>query len=332
MDTIYNLQERADTLRKKTETDSISPEEVGGLHADTLAYMADLEQNMDGLGIRKLYKTYAAMTAEDETPIGTNGKVLRYGQLVAVYDGSNATQAESGNIYAWQKGTGAAAWLLVGNLANIVDYDALIAAEASTRASADTAMDSRMTAAESKIAENAANIDSDAAQFQAKVDDLDRKIDGVIDTIELGGLDNLVTPDNAAAVAKKLTNARWTVTYDGRKVGVLEMFSDGSSHQITQMITSNYNMTVGSGSTTEHYDNEVRCYYRNYNINSPSLENKKGTWSSWAEVVPKYTRNWIESFKEYMERTVALTQAEYDALVEAGTVDEETYYNILEDE
>ena len=53
METIYNLQKRASELRGKTETDSISPEEVGGLHADTLAYIADMEQSADGLGIRK---------------------------------------------------------------------------------------------------------------------------------------------------------------------------------------------------------------------------------------------------------------------------------------
>lgn len=49
MDTIYNLQKRAETLRGKTETDSITPEEVGGLHFDTLAYIADMEQSADAL-------------------------------------------------------------------------------------------------------------------------------------------------------------------------------------------------------------------------------------------------------------------------------------------
>ena len=54
MDTIYNLQRRAASLRSKTQTDSITPEDVGGLQYDTLAYLADMEQNLDGLGIRKV--------------------------------------------------------------------------------------------------------------------------------------------------------------------------------------------------------------------------------------------------------------------------------------
>lgn len=116
MDTIYNLQKRAETLRGKTETDSITPEEVGGLHFDTLAYIADMEQSADGLGIRKVYKTTAAMEA-DTAPTGTNGKALRYGQLVCIYDEANPTAAGSGDIYAWQK----PGWLLMGNISRIYE-------------------------------------------------------------------------------------------------------------------------------------------------------------------------------------------------------------------
>ena len=49
MESIYKLQQRADALRRKNLVESISPEEVGGLHADTLAYMADMEQNINML-------------------------------------------------------------------------------------------------------------------------------------------------------------------------------------------------------------------------------------------------------------------------------------------
>lgn len=118
MESIYSLQQRADTLRQKTLVDSISPEEVGSLHADTLAYLADMEQNAEGLGIHKVYKSFAAMNADSSAPVGTNGKPLRFGQLVAVYDKDNLSQAENGNIYAFQKGT-EAGWLLMGNLNSI---------------------------------------------------------------------------------------------------------------------------------------------------------------------------------------------------------------------
>ena len=135
MDTIYNLQKRAETLRGKTETDSITPEEVGGLHFDTLAYIADMEQSADGLGIRKVYKTKAEMQA-DTAPTGTNGKALRYGQLVCIYDEANPTAAGSGDIYAWQK----PGWLLMGNISRIYELKNDIEAEAKARQDADSAL------------------------------------------------------------------------------------------------------------------------------------------------------------------------------------------------
>lgn len=122
MESIYSLQQRADTLRQKTLVDSISPEEVGSLHADTLAYLADMEQNAEGLGIHKVYKSFAAINADSSAPVGTNGKPLRFGQLVAVYDKDNQSQAENGNIYAFQKGA-EAGWLLMGNLNSIGELD-----------------------------------------------------------------------------------------------------------------------------------------------------------------------------------------------------------------
>ena len=109
MDTIYNLQRRAASLRAKTQTDSITPEEVGGLQYDTLAYLADMEQNLDGLGIRKVYLSVADMQA-DGAPVGTNGKALRLGQLVTIYNPAAPTADGTGNVYAYQK----PGWLLVG--------------------------------------------------------------------------------------------------------------------------------------------------------------------------------------------------------------------------
>ena len=111
MDTIYNLLKRAKELKEKSQVDSITPEEVGKLHEDTLAYIASLEQSTDGLGIKKLYQSKSAMEA-DTDPVGTNGKALRYGQLVSIYDDAHADSSENGNIYAYQK----PGWLLMGKV------------------------------------------------------------------------------------------------------------------------------------------------------------------------------------------------------------------------
>lgn len=111
MDTIYNLLKRAKELKEKSQVDSITPEEVGKLHEDTLAYIASLEQSADGLGIKKVYQSKSAMEA-DTDPVGTNGKALRYGQLVSIYDDAHADSSENGNIYAFQK----PGWLLMGKV------------------------------------------------------------------------------------------------------------------------------------------------------------------------------------------------------------------------
>lgn len=111
MDTIYNLIKRAKELKNKSQVDSITPEEVGKLHEDTLAYIASLEQSTDGLGIKKVYQSKSAMEA-DTDPVGTNGKALRYGQLVSIYDDAHADSSENGNIYAYQK----PGWLLMGKV------------------------------------------------------------------------------------------------------------------------------------------------------------------------------------------------------------------------
>ncbi|MBW4755654.1 hypothetical protein KZO77_11590 [Prevotella melaninogenica] len=111
MDTIYNLLKRAKELKEKSQVDSITPEEVGKLHEDTLAYIASLEQSADGLGIKKVYQSKSAMEA-DTDPVGTNGKALRYGQLVSIYDDAHADGFENGNIYAYQK----PGWLLMGKV------------------------------------------------------------------------------------------------------------------------------------------------------------------------------------------------------------------------
>lgn len=137
MKSIYELQKEASRLRAVTETDSISPEDAFGLHADTLTYIAYMEQNADGLGIHQVYKSYAAMEADSSAPVGSNGKALRFGQLVAIYDADNSTQKESGNVYAYQKGDTDEPWLLMGNLGSIYALQQQMNQEIEDRKSGD---------------------------------------------------------------------------------------------------------------------------------------------------------------------------------------------------
>ena len=133
MSTIYELQARAESLRKKKATGSISAEDTFGMHADELDYMANLERRADVLGIRKVYKTKAEMDADVAAPVGTDGKAIRFGQLVSIWNGGDGTEAENGMVYAWQGAE--KAWLAVGKLNSTYvmvdissdDYDNLVA-------------------------------------------------------------------------------------------------------------------------------------------------------------------------------------------------------------
>ena len=268
METIYNLQKRASELRSKTETDSISPEEVGGLHADTLAYIADMEQSADGLGIRKVYQTKAMMEA-DTAPMGTNGKALRYGQLVSIYNEADKTSAENGDIYAWQK----PGWLKMGNIGNIYELKAKIEEEATARAAADAELQRKMTA-EATARESA----------DAETRTLAEGIVGSIDVAKIDDLPGSVA--EAVRMAKDTLHSRWTLVYNGMNVGVVEIFSDSMRHQLTEVLTTHYSMnTEGKLDFSVHNDKAIYRYFRSYNINSAHLENERGTWTEWAEYI-----------------------------------------------
>lgn len=132
MKSIYELQQIADNLRGAREVNSISAEDTFGLHADELDYMANLERRADVLGIRKVYKTKAEMEADVAAPVGSDGKAIRFGQLVSIWNGVDGTEAENGMVYAWQGAE--KAWLAVGKLNSTYvmvdissdDYDKLV--------------------------------------------------------------------------------------------------------------------------------------------------------------------------------------------------------------
>lgn len=268
MESIYNLQKRASELRGKTETDSISPEEVGGLHADTLAYIADMEQSADGLGIRKVYQTKAKMEA-DTAPMGTNGKALRYGQLVSIYNEADKTSAENGDIYAWQK----PGWLKMGNIGNIYELKAKIEKEATVRADADAELQRKMTAEATT---------RESADVETRM--LAEGIVGSIDVAKIDAVPGSVA--EAVRMANDTLHSRWTLVYNGMNVGVVEIFSDSMRHQLTEVLTTHYSMnTEGKLNFSVHNDKAIYRYFRSYNINSAHLENEKGTWTEWAEYI-----------------------------------------------
>ena len=114
MTNIYNLQERANALRKRYIAASITPEEVGGLIADTLEFISLMERNASSLGITKVYNSIAAMEG-DKSP-NVDGKPLRQGQLVSIYNAENKSDVHNGDIYMYDKD----GWSFVSNIANVI--------------------------------------------------------------------------------------------------------------------------------------------------------------------------------------------------------------------
>lgn len=107
---IYDLQQRAEVLRKRNIEGSITPEEVGGLIADTLSLISSIEQNSSSLAVVKVYSSVAAMQG-DASPVA-NDKPLRFGQLVSVYNEADANDAHNGEIYVFES----PGWKLIGNI------------------------------------------------------------------------------------------------------------------------------------------------------------------------------------------------------------------------
>lgn len=349
MDTIYHLQQRADDLRKKTETDSISAEMVGGLHADTLDYLSDLERNIDALGVRRVYKTFAAMSAEGDAPTGTNGKALRYGQLVTVYDADNTSQAESGNIYAWQTGTGESAWLLVGNLTNISSVMDAISQETTDRKAADKTLQASvdtvslaLTNAQVNLGKKITSVENNVSTVEEHLNTLQTAVEGLpIPALGHTSSDAFPGDEGAALQTKVETMGDDIGTINGWRE---EMEESAAVQQELQRADAVVNVNTLLGHASQQVPLTfaqvlTQVWACEYDVKLP------GVVLTWLGADGWRSKQWVTCGKQEEtdwktesnwtdyggERQVALTQDEYDALAAAGTLDADTYYNVLEE-
>lgn len=95
------IKRRALALSEKTNRDTITPTEVGGIMYDTVGYMEDVERNGASLGIRKTYATVSAMEA-DLNPVGDDGSPLKKGMLVNIYDQDTPDSPDNGKVFSFQ--------------------------------------------------------------------------------------------------------------------------------------------------------------------------------------------------------------------------------------
>lgn len=153
MATIYELKRRAQELSAKKDSLSISPDEVGGLIDETLDIINEAEKNQVGLGVRNTYPTVAKMSADSTSPVGSDGKPLKFGQIVTVYDYTNPESVDNGNIYAFQN----PGWKLISTTGNLSRY-----------AKKEDVENAVKLADQAKTAADAATLSADSAQTVAK--------------------------------------------------------------------------------------------------------------------------------------------------------------------
>lgn len=95
-----DLIRRSEALASKTASGSITPEEVGLLIRDVTTYIASVEREGGQLGVRKVYTSVDAMRA-DSSPMLPDGRPLRPGNLVAIYDEEHPQSEDNGRIYVY---------------------------------------------------------------------------------------------------------------------------------------------------------------------------------------------------------------------------------------
>lgn len=99
--TAVDLKRRAEAIASATDSNSVSPQDIGALAKDTVSYIEGVEVSGAALGIRKTYASVSAMEADGTSPAGDDGKPLRQGQLVSIYDPQNESSADNGKIFSF---------------------------------------------------------------------------------------------------------------------------------------------------------------------------------------------------------------------------------------
>lgn len=89
MSTISEIKQRAKALAEKTDVNSVTPKEVGGIMYDLGSYGEHIMRNGGTLGIRKVYASIKDMEADKTNPVDLWGDPIKKGNLVVIYDGAN---------------------------------------------------------------------------------------------------------------------------------------------------------------------------------------------------------------------------------------------------
>lgn len=231
MATLYDIRQRAELLSAKLETGSITPEEVGGLIIDLTDYTQELERDGSTLGIRKVYPSMEAQRA-DLSPTGSNGKPLRRGNLVAIYDEATAsTDTNSGLVSMWT-GEG---FTPVARIGTALRHE-------------NTAIEARIAQAEGKTtalegvdAELRSSLEELASAIRSEAERLAREANEAVTRAEAKADEALGRLEYTEAERSKVSKLK----VDGASGEYLG--ADGGYHAMPE--TPKYSLSVGEGSS-----------------------------------------------------------------------------------
>ena len=112
---IFDIINRAESLRSETSIGAISPERVGGIMSDTLKYLNDFQIQSGSLGLDKVYESVSAMNADDEPISDITGKSLKSGQLAVIVP-TDDTSPDAGKVYRFDS----PGWTFVTKVGNSI--------------------------------------------------------------------------------------------------------------------------------------------------------------------------------------------------------------------
>lgn len=207
---------------------------------------------------------------------------------------------------------------------NADELDKKIDAQSAKWQSADDSLQSNIDA-EADNREKAdetlqGNINTEINDREAADTALQANIDALIGTIKVSEVDAWPA-SRAEAIAQTLDakHSRWTlVDASGRNVGVLEVFSDASKCQLTEVLTSHYVAnTKGVLDFKSHKDGEITQYFRCYNIASSTLPNEQGTWGNWTEYIAATVSTMLSGLDTFTDKLQTAIDTEVTDRTEA---------------
>lgn len=148
---IYDIINRARSLREEYRLDSVTPERLGALHEDTLTYINQYQLLASSPAIQKTFVSVSAMQGSASPTSDLTGRPLKAGQLVVIVP-SDQTDSTAGDVYRYDGPSGSTSkWTFVAKL-GAVPADSELSAT-STNPPQNRAVTEKLTELESEIDE-----------------------------------------------------------------------------------------------------------------------------------------------------------------------------------